>query len=228
MRLTVGLCIRWRAINNRLGGVCAVKEGKVEQLFRKRPSHGIPCKACVWFGRKGRVPLENRGKCLTHLTDLSPCVPMSGQDVYLQAVCGTKCSLAFFFSVSGRKKRHVLSQMFHWGAHHRQKWSRLGGSRMKLEQASNSSLSLSLGTVRFSGAHSMNYWINSVQMFVSILNCEDLFFGFGNISAAHCFMSIHKCSWAAGMVHMRIPVKIPQAHFLALDIDSYYHCPSVH
>lgn len=175
MRLTVGLCIRWRAINNRLGGVCAVKEGKVEQLFRKTPSHGIPCKACVWFGRKGRVPLENRGKCLTHLKDLSPCVPMSGQDVYLQAVCGTKCSLAFFFSVSGRKKRHVLSQMFHWGAHHRQKWSRLGGSRMKLEQASNPSLSLSLGTVRFSVAHSMNYWINSVQMFVWIFNCEDLF-----------------------------------------------------
>lgn len=104
MRLTVGLCIRWRAINNRLGGVCAVKEGKVEQLFRKTPSHGIPCKACVWCGRKGRVPLENRGKCLTHLTDLSPCVPMSGQYVYLQAVCGTKCSLAFFFPcLAGRK-----------------------------------------------------------------------------------------------------------------------------
>lgn len=111
MRLTVGLCIRWRAINNRLGGVCAVKEGKVEQLFRKRPSHGIPCKACVWFGRKGRVPLENRGKCLTHLTDLSPCVPMSGQDVYLQAVCGTKCSLAFFFRVWPEEKTCVVTNV---------------------------------------------------------------------------------------------------------------------
>lgn len=86
MRLTVGLCIRWRAVNNGLGGVCAAKEGKVEQLFRKTPWQGIPCRACVWCGRKGRVRRENRGKCWMRLTDLSPGVPVWGQDVCLQAV----------------------------------------------------------------------------------------------------------------------------------------------
>lgn len=124
--------------------MCALKEGKVEQLFRKTPPDGIPCKACVSFGRKGRVPPENGGKCLKHWADLSPCISVSDQDVLHRLLWH---QILFSFSMSGRKKRHVLSQMFHWRAHHRQKWSCLQGSRMELEQVTHPLPSLSSGLV---------------------------------------------------------------------------------
>lgn len=116
----------------------------------KRPSHGIPCKPGVSFGRKGRGQPENGGKRWTQ----------ADRFVALRARCRVRmctCRLfvaqtalslfpsffSFFFFMSGREKRYVLSQMFHWRAPHRQKCSGWGREQEDEADAGLTSLPVS-------------------------------------------------------------------------------------
>lgn len=87
----MGLCIRWPAVNNSLGGASAPEEGKVQHLFRKTL---LPRST---LGLKGRVPAENWGKPLMNWAHPSSCIvyrtgmrPSPEADVGIVALEGTQ------------------------------------------------------------------------------------------------------------------------------------------
>ena len=80
--------------------MCALKEGKVERLFRKTPLHRPPCAARARLEGKGGFPAENWGE-MFHASDnkLLACISMSLQDVCY--VCSRSKKCASLLSVSG-------------------------------------------------------------------------------------------------------------------------------
>lgn len=135
IRLTVGLCIRWQAINNRRGeGGAQLRKEKWSSCSGKRHGMAFPVKPVS--GLKGKGGSGQRiGGNVWCFWQICHCECKCQVRMCIRRLLVTQNALLLIFPfVSGWKKRHVLSQMFHWRAHHRQKWSGWVESSIKLNR----------------------------------------------------------------------------------------------